>query len=695
MAHGGCRPEEARGLLKALFAKASEVPARAVPDTRASAPLCPRSTASAVSGTGEAFGRGAGGHREDLGSAKWRRRFLVLILAIGLVRGLLYLAIFPPWQHYDEPTHFEYVRLIAERGRLPREGDLDLGMRRQIAASMLANGFWKGMQAPALDLSSETPPSIGVSELYHPPLYYALLALPQRLVAHQGVETQLYVARFGSVLLSLLVLVSAYGVVSEAFPQRRWLPLAVAAAIALLPAFTDLMSAVNNDAGAAAAASATLWACVRLARRGPTLGRALVTLCLAGLCLLTKNTAGIVAVAAVLALGLSYVPRAWRQWVASGLALFLLVGAAAGVSLRGHAAHWMSENPPSAPNRVAAQSPLGSSTLILSQDGRFPRTVLQELPRAEGLRLRGRTVTFGAWVRAPEGRGGFVVLTLNTRQTEGWLRVQATPDWKFHAMTVTVRTDAPGVSLAALLPQREGAAQEVLLDGLVLVEGDLATRGQAPQFESAQATSAQWGDRRVTNLLRNGSAEESRPGLRGWIGNRTLFREPIARVFASLWDGPRTGWVYLPELLVLFRSFWGGFGWNHLALPTPYFYPLGIVTALACAGCGLATIRRWRAGRAVEPWQGRAWGVLAAAWLAGWGQTLLRIHPVLLTGHLSWPVARYAVSAIVPTVILLCLGLAASVPRRWRRAAAWAGLLCLLALDAVAMWAVILPYYYG
>ncbi|MEJ2211239.1 MAG: hypothetical protein P8129_19665, partial [Anaerolineae bacterium] len=86
-----------------------------------------------------------------------RHRLLLALLILASLYGLLYLAIMPPWQHYDEPTHFEYVRLLAERKTLPQADDYDLAMRREIAASMQAHNFWSG-SPPALSLWSDTPP---------------------------------------------------------------------------------------------------------------------------------------------------------------------------------------------------------------------------------------------------------------------------------------------------------------------------------------------------------------------------------------------------------------------------------------------------------------------------------------------------------------------------------------------------------
>ncbi len=53
-----------------------------------------------------------------------------LLVLLGLVYGLLYVFLIPPWQHNDEPGHFEYVWLIANRPGWPHAGDYDPDMRR-------------------------------------------------------------------------------------------------------------------------------------------------------------------------------------------------------------------------------------------------------------------------------------------------------------------------------------------------------------------------------------------------------------------------------------------------------------------------------------------------------------------------------------------------------------------------------------
>ncbi len=632
-------------------------------------------------------------HRQE--PSPRRRWLLLLLLTVTLIRGILYLAVFPPWQHYDEPTHFEYVRLIAERSQLPRPDDYDLEMRREIASSMQAAGFWKDLGIPTIAFWSDSPPSIGISELKHPPLYYLLLALPQRLVSHQSVETQLYLARLGSVLLGLVVVASAYGLLTEIL-ERRWLPLSVATFIALLSPFTDLMSAVNNDAGATAAISLFLWSSVRLIRRGPSPLRVGIVLLLAGVCIATKITAAAVAVAVLLALVVIYIPQSRRRWLWWGAAILVPVALVMTLTWGRHAANWYGYDRPTATNRLAVETPLGVSALALSADNEIhPRTVVQELDPQTGQNLRNQTVSFGAWLKAAEGADGLVTLSLDDGRTEQVHEVQATTQWQFHAFTATIRADAPTVATCVSLPKSEEAARGVYVDGLVLVEGELVVE-RPPQFDTIQATTGYWNGQRFSNLLKNGSAERGWPGLRPWIGGLLVYRAPASLVFQSLWDWPRTKEFYGPGLSVLFQSFWGRFGWGHLTLPPAYSYFLGLLSAAAAIGAGIGLVRWARSPGKHQPWQPRVWSLLGLALLVGWGGAVLRIHPAfVVVEHSFWPVARYATVAVVPTATLLCLGLAEIVPRRWVREAAYAGLLGMLALDAIALWIVILPYYYG
>src|SRR5512142_944331 len=94
-------------------------------------------------------------------SASDRAR-LTLVLLIALCQGLLYLCLQPPWQHYDEPTHFEHAWLLAHHPGLPQIGSEDPAMRRDVLASMIEHGFFKTIPAPALLADGRI--EIGISE---------------------------------------------------------------------------------------------------------------------------------------------------------------------------------------------------------------------------------------------------------------------------------------------------------------------------------------------------------------------------------------------------------------------------------------------------------------------------------------------------------------------------------------------------
>lgn len=140
-----------------------------------------------------------------------------LVLLIALAQALLYLALVPPWQHYDEPTHFEYAWLIANRDHLPTFGDSDLAMRRDVAASMLEHDFFRELQNMN-SLKVDQVPWIGFSELQHPVTYYILLSLPLRFVRHLDIASQLYVARSVSLLLFVLTIAIVAAIMRDLTP---------------------------------------------------------------------------------------------------------------------------------------------------------------------------------------------------------------------------------------------------------------------------------------------------------------------------------------------------------------------------------------------------------------------------------------------------------------------------------------------
>jgi hypothetical protein len=253
---------------------------------------------------------------------------LGMLLALALLHGLLYLAIVPPWQHYDEPTHFEYARLVALLDRRPGLNETDVATNRQIADSMFGFRFWPPGFHP--DLFGPAPPNIGFSEKVHPSLYYAVAAVPLRWTRALSVEAQLYAARLVAVGLYLLVIATSWRMATVLAPDRPLLQLAAPLILILVPAFADQMSAVNNDALVNFSMAALLLGCVLLIRDGARpapLALAALGL-LAGI--LAKRTAlvGLAPFAMALFWSLRRRPLRWRIWLIGLAALGLALGPA-------------------------------------------------------------------------------------------------------------------------------------------------------------------------------------------------------------------------------------------------------------------------------------------------------------------------------------------------------------------------------
>jgi hypothetical protein len=451
---------------------------------------------------------------------------------------------------------------------------------------------------------------------------------------------------------------------------------------------------------------------MRLIRRGPSPRRVVVVLVLAAACLAIKNTAGAVALVTLVVLGGGYVPRQHWPRLLIALAGLVLVATVAIFSWGEHAAYWQSRAADGAPNRVtddgiAGDLSLGSSAFVLSSHQvettgssmddagaeHPPRVIHQELGWPVTSRLHGRTVSLGAWIKAPDGPRT-VLLTVLDGPTAHRVPVQATSEWQFHVLTATLGTISSGAAVRVGLPNDGSEAVTAYVDGIVLVAG-VKNASPPPSFDSALARGGQWGSEPFRNLVRNGSAEKVWPGLRPWIRSLRVYKQPAMEVLHSVLDWRRSGWVYRYELMVLLQTFWGRFGWNHIGLPDAYIYFLLLMTLAGGVSAGLFLIRRMRVPRRTAAWRWHAVVLLGAALIAGWGGAILRIHPVWASDRILWPVARYAFLVVIPTALALCIGWVQIVPSRWLKEAAWAGLLGLIALDAIAIWTVILPYYYG
>lgn len=630
---------------------------------------------------------------------------LCLSLCAALIQGLLYLLLVPPWQHYDEPTHFEYAWLVANRTLLPHPGDEDQLLRREVAASMLAHGFFYAGLAPPNLLTDQSEIWLGVSELGHPPLYYALVSLPLRALTHLDVTSQLYVARAVSLLMFLLTVAVAWALVRELTPERHPLRWAAPTAAALLPPFADVMTSVNNDVGAVLVCSLFLWGCVRAIRCGPSWRTLAWVFGAALLGAAVKNTAAVALPLAPLAFGIAlWVRRGWRwRWlVASAVAGAALLGV---LTLGwGDAAYWYrwsyGATQLSLTREAVSAAPLGSHAVRLElAPGEAGHGLVSPLSDQRLATIVGKTVTVGGWIWADRpvtmaGPGPLYVVNRSTAFAAALPQhtIGTTPTLVYQTFQVPANTTMLHLLILAS-GQPSGTPIQIYLDGAFLILGSFPA-GTQPQFDSPDAASGVWAGQRFTNLVRNASAEQSWPYLRPWLEAglfRYIHRSPSPTV-AALFDLERVGTYTLRTTapFVVFGGF-GAFAWGQVRLQGDFWIYLFSALVLA-ALCGIL-IWLARCGLALPtPVQGSLL-LLGLALALIWLNVLLRPLP-MLEAWPAYPTARYGFPAIAPSMLALTGGWVALWPRRWRALGAALLLAALVALNAIAALTIV-QYFNG
>ncbi len=222
-----------------------------------------------------------------------------------LTQGLVRVAVVPIWAHYDEPTHYEYLRYVTIHHRLPIPGEPDDAILHEIADTV------DGAQIGGCE---SAPPGIPLCvspahQFDEMPGYYALQALFQALINPASVPGRVVLARLISVALAVLTARLAYASVRQAFPQDMLLALSTALMMGIIPGYVDLMSALSNDVGAVAAFTFLIFALTAAIREEghirtlPAVGLA------AAACVLAKSSAWIGLGVAALGLLIAYWPR--------------------------------------------------------------------------------------------------------------------------------------------------------------------------------------------------------------------------------------------------------------------------------------------------------------------------------------------------------------------------------------------------
>lgn len=204
------------------------------------------------------------------------KSLLALMVTVYCLLGVAYAMQTPKWQVPDEPAHYNYLLYLAKNHRLPvlRMGDYPHEYLEEIKAARF-------------------PPDMSIApiryEFHQPPLYYVLAAVAYTAANPLGFEAQFLILRLLSLLLGCLLLLVAYAVVKEIFPDREFLPLAATAFIATVPMHIAMTAAINNDTLAELILALIIWLCIRGLKSGVTRRRVVLLGCLVALALLTKT----------------------------------------------------------------------------------------------------------------------------------------------------------------------------------------------------------------------------------------------------------------------------------------------------------------------------------------------------------------------------------------------------------------------
>ncbi len=593
-------------------------------------------------------------------SYSFHQRFLILLL-VALCQALIYTFAIPPWWHYDEPGHFEFAWQIVHFDHWPRKGEWDEAVRRQIAASMLKYRYYAPLNYRP-DFSSNEPVFIGVApQTTDYPLYYLIASLPLRFLSRADFAIQNRAVRLISVIMFLITIWATWKALGELLPEAHPIQWMVTLFIILLPGFADVMTAISDDVGAVLTSSFFVWASLRIMRRGFSWQRFLGLLLATSACFWTKNTTWFVLGIGPLVLLLS-IFRGRARWMVWTILAIISVATLLFILRWGDAQFWYRGVPQDQNTRIEyINAPIGQYVFHLHYQKGQPEPWIGQFISAEQIRpLREKDVTLGAWIWASEpAEISMPVLRMAIYKGDfdysPSQRISVTTKPTFYLVNFRIPYAAENGWLEIKPSPALGNKSEihVYFDGVVLAEG---TYTGIPQFTDPFAQSGIWDGQPFRNQVRSASAEFAwlwiNPSFHKIIQGKEEFPFAPNVLLASLQDWPAQNAYYRNVLSKLLWTFWGRPARDKVNLPgAPLIYEvLQWITALGLIG---AAMFLWRK-RHFIPWTEIM--VLGLILISSWGATAIRGGGSLLDRHPLVPWARYALPAIIPTALLLCVG---------------------------------------
>jgi hypothetical protein len=268
------------------------------------------------------------------------QHLLIALLAAFAVLAGLYSITTPLFEMSDELWHYPMVKTLADGNGLPVQDPANPGPWRQEGSQPplyyylgAALTFWIDTSDvgevlrpnPHVDNGIITPDGNNNLVVHHAAL--------ERWPWH-GTTLAVHLVRLMSVLMGTASVYFTYRIGIEVFPEKRWLALAGATAVAFTPMFAFISGAINNDNLAILLSAMAIWAMLRLAHEAnvkhSTWRWSVILGIVLGLAALTKeSTLGLFGLA-----GLTMAYAAWRQrrWQTFFVEGPVIIGLAAGIA---------------------------------------------------------------------------------------------------------------------------------------------------------------------------------------------------------------------------------------------------------------------------------------------------------------------------------------------------------------------------
>ncbi len=201
----------------------------------------------------------------DVAAMQKKYLILALLLLLTVIRGLIYISIFPPWLTPDEPAHFEAIRILGQLSLRPTaEVQQNTPMLAEMPDTFADFRIWEISRRfrpdghdPSGQLTATFPDyypaaSMGgiVAAGHYPLLYHSALSILSSAIKSADIVTQVYILRLVSLIWVVLTIALSWFFARTIFPDSLGYSLAVSSFILFLPMQMHVNTGISTDAPA-------------------------------------------------------------------------------------------------------------------------------------------------------------------------------------------------------------------------------------------------------------------------------------------------------------------------------------------------------------------------------------------------------------------------------------------------------------